>query len=113
MIRRPPRSTLFPYTTLFRSHERAAARAERRVRPAEAHAGGGAEVEILGARDLVVVPQLQIVILHQIELYPRVQEAPILGERSHTGPGADRLEAVLIVRDAGAPAAYPAVLESL
>src|SRR3712207_8745010 len=24
MIRRPPRSTLFPYTTLFRSHERAA-----------------------------------------------------------------------------------------
>src|SRR5260370_8561345 len=27
MIRRPPRSTLFPYTTLFRSH------AERRLRP--------------------------------------------------------------------------------
>src|SRR2546426_7140703 len=24
MIRRPPRSTLFPYTTLFRSHKRAA-----------------------------------------------------------------------------------------
>src|SRR2546422_3808318 len=24
MIRRPPRSTLFPYTTLFRSHEHAA-----------------------------------------------------------------------------------------
>src|SRR2546422_3289784 len=24
MIRRPPRSTLFPYTTLFRSHRRAA-----------------------------------------------------------------------------------------
>src|SRR5260370_40793319 len=23
MIRRPPRSTLFPYTTLFRSHDRA------------------------------------------------------------------------------------------
>src|SRR3712207_7869974 len=28
MIRRPPRSTLFPYTTLFRSHE--AARADQR-----------------------------------------------------------------------------------
>src|SRR2546429_6329187 len=27
MIRRPPRSTLFPYTTLFRSLERVAARA--------------------------------------------------------------------------------------
>src|SRR5256886_13940748 len=26
MIRRPPRSTLFPYTTLFRSHARAALR---------------------------------------------------------------------------------------
>src|SRR2546429_7337318 len=30
MIRRPPRSTLFPYTTLFRSHRRgAAARGDR------------------------------------------------------------------------------------
>src|SRR2546422_1814801 len=30
MIRRPPRSTLFPYTTLFRSHrQRARARAQR------------------------------------------------------------------------------------
>src|SRR5256885_3483531 len=27
MIRRPPRSTLFPYTTLFRSHSAAAPRA--------------------------------------------------------------------------------------
>src|SRR6266513_1561206 len=94
-------------------YERAAARAERRVRPAEAHTGGGAEVEVLGARDLVVVPELQIIILHQVELYPRVQEAPIVGDRGHAGPGADRLEAVLIVGDAGAPAAYPAVLQSL
>src|SRR5438270_5823783 len=31
MIRRPPRSTLFPYTTLFRSEERAGHRV-RRVR---------------------------------------------------------------------------------
>src|SRR5258708_26928221 len=29
MIRRPPRSTLFPYTTLFRSHDRVAAPADR------------------------------------------------------------------------------------
>src|SRR5687767_15770988 len=28
MIRRPPRSTLFPYTTLFRSQERECGRAE-------------------------------------------------------------------------------------
>src|SRR2546430_7039599 len=30
MIRRPPRSTLFPYTTLFRSHRAAQAREHRR-----------------------------------------------------------------------------------
>src|SRR3712207_9470713 len=38
MIRRPPRSTLFPYTTLFRS-DRAPARARRvhRPRPLQAH----------------------------------------------------------------------------
>src|SRR2546426_8179431 len=39
MIRRPPRSTLFPYTTLFRSH-RPAVRAQavrvRRLRPGPA-----------------------------------------------------------------------------
>src|SRR5258707_7130475 len=29
MIRRPPRSTLFPYTTLFRSHEQATVHAEQ------------------------------------------------------------------------------------
>src|SRR2546427_6630821 len=34
MIRQPPRSTLFPYTTLFRSQTRRA-RAERRDPPAE------------------------------------------------------------------------------
>src|SRR2546427_11505422 len=35
MIRRPPRSTLFPYTTLFRSHGHPAPRDERdhRARP--------------------------------------------------------------------------------
>src|SRR5260221_8089464 len=40
MIRRPPRSTLFPYTTLFRSHvRRAAARAAAGGRPGHAHSG--------------------------------------------------------------------------
>src|SRR2546427_7441985 len=50
MIRRPPRSTLFPYTTLFRSiHRQHAARlvvrAFRRDRPYRGHAG-----EIAGER---------------------------------------------------------------
>src|SRR3989441_11079978 len=34
MIRRPPRSTLFPYTTLFRSHVAAAAVPDRGEAPA-------------------------------------------------------------------------------
>src|SRR2546430_11931442 len=38
MIRRPPRSTLFPYTTLFRSHRRADA-GEPQQRAALVHAG--------------------------------------------------------------------------
>src|SRR3989449_3868290 len=39
MIRRPPRSTLFPYTTLFRSGLEHAAPLERRA-PAALRAGG-------------------------------------------------------------------------
>src|SRR5258707_9160618 len=47
MIRRPPRSTLFPYTTLFRSREfpslqrGGARRLRRRARPALRHAQAG------------------------------------------------------------------------
>src|SRR3712207_7050256 len=42
MIRRPPRSTLFPYTTLFRSHEADRGGIHRRP-AAEAHGGGRGE----------------------------------------------------------------------
>src|SRR3712207_7008203 len=44
MIRRPPRSTLFPYTTLFRSRRRPrgrAARAAHAARRGVGHPGGG------------------------------------------------------------------------
>src|SRR2546422_3241104 len=49
MIRRPPRSTLFPYTTLFRSPERAVAERgdDRELRPREL----GAERHRHGAAD--------------------------------------------------------------
>src|SRR2546430_12391995 len=43
MIRRPPRSTLFPYTTLFRSHDGRATTLEQAI---ELHGGEGS-----GARD--------------------------------------------------------------
>src|SRR2546425_6331352 len=41
MIRRPPRSTLFPYTTLFRSHR--PKEQEHHQRGAQRHRRGGAE----------------------------------------------------------------------
>src|SRR3712207_7337300 len=45
MIRRPPRSTLFPYTTLFRSGVRVAVReAEPRQRVGPEHVARGAEL---------------------------------------------------------------------
>src|SRR3712207_8487805 len=40
MIRRPPRSTLFPYTTLFRSRKGVAADRRRVRRATEAEPGG-------------------------------------------------------------------------
>src|SRR3712207_7256337 len=53
MIRRPPRSTLFPYTTLFRSRRRVEAVPDALdVRPVEA-AGGPLVVD--GAEDEVVL----------------------------------------------------------
>src|SRR2546430_13722680 len=44
MIRRPPRSTLFPYTTLFRSDEIAEDRGGRRVRREVGEEVGGLPV---------------------------------------------------------------------
>src|SRR5256885_11239508 len=41
MIRRPPRSTLFPYTTLFRSVRHAGQQLVRQVRPFGGHEVGG------------------------------------------------------------------------
>src|SRR5256885_13172054 len=56
MIRRPPRSTLFPYTTLFRSRRHA-----QRQAPSEVELDGGADHRLLldigrpaGGRHLVV-----------------------------------------------------------
>src|SRR2546422_3091753 len=46
MIRRPPRSTLFPYTTLFRSHSAAAWH-----RAARGHVACGGIPQCRGARD--------------------------------------------------------------
>src|SRR3712207_8597222 len=50
MIRRPPRSTLFPYTTLFRSAVRGGSTGRRLGRPREPpHESGGARWQRLAA----------------------------------------------------------------
>src|SRR5690349_23049157 len=48
MIRRPPRSTLFPYTTLFRSRD---FRRRQHVRPRAQQSGGIALQESAGRED--------------------------------------------------------------
>src|SRR5438034_5593311 len=40
MLRRPPRSTLFPYTTLFRSHRKALEHARRDLEAGALHVPG-------------------------------------------------------------------------
>src|SRR3712207_7076656 len=66
MIRRPPRSTLFPYTTLFRSRE-PAARLPHLAEEVLARLGHDAAVPLL-ARDLermdVQTDELRVVVEH-------------------------------------------------
>src|SRR2546430_11414320 len=48
MIRRPPRSTLFPYTTLFRSHRRSRIDRDRDVGGAGERAIAGGQPQHIG-----------------------------------------------------------------
>src|SRR3712207_7884036 len=57
MIRRPPRSTLFPYTTLFRSAERA-----------EVHRRGADEARDEGVDRLVVEAERRVDLLEEAVL---------------------------------------------
>src|SRR2546430_11077391 len=50
MIRRPPRSTLFPYTTLFRSERHLPVHGEGQPREARLPAGPGAHVDAVEDR---------------------------------------------------------------
>src|SRR5256885_873414 len=51
MIRRPPRSTLFPYTTLFRSSERLEPRGQLLRRLAQRRDGARAQLALRDSRD--------------------------------------------------------------
>src|SRR5438128_11184074 len=81
MIRRPPRSTLFPYTTLFRSHT-AALRGHQIV-----HAGRGLLVD-RGAGVDHVLRALLALVLHRVE-----EETVVLFEDRQHRLAADRCPA--------------------
>src|SRR2546426_8615523 len=98
MIRRPPRSTLFPYTTLFRSEPgrsrggRAAARRARRpVRaPRRRHGsvGGGARGRRRGAEDRkkTRLNSSHLVNSHCLFCLVKKKKAPIACERTYASP---------------------------
>src|SRR3989449_9584209 len=69
MIRRPPRSTLFPYTTLFRSAR-------------ELLGGGGAGLDWTGAFQVVMGEEAPL---------PGVPDLALRAERAPNGTGADLL----------------------
>src|SRR3989454_9635404 len=88
MIRRPPRSTLFPYTTLFRSAPRAhdagragpprqEARVRRDLDPARAH-GKAAQLGEVSERDPRYAPARRR--LGQARARPRLQEPRLRGQ---------------------------------
>src|SRR2546426_7494327 len=62
MIRRPPRSTLFPYTTLFRSLQgRAALLPQRVVGDAECEVGVGRHEHLVGHdRRMLIAPAARL-----------------------------------------------------
>src|SRR3989449_11510087 len=94
MIRRPPRSTLFPYTTLFRSPGTAGAGRRRALRRAAA-VPGRAVGERAGA-----VPHADPALRHRALPARPAENGPALGHgRTAAGAGADGSDA----GSAGAP----------
>src|SRR5258708_28535811 len=69
MIRRPPRSTLFPYTTLFRSVVRG-----------HAHDGAGAVVH----QDVVRHPDWNLIAIEGIERVTASEDAVLQSDRKST-----------------------------
>src|SRR5258708_8544522 len=80
MIRRPPRSTLFPYTTLFRSHMQQ--RAHRRDRePAQlplplhiGHLGNALYFDYLGVHQAAAVEDMLLIAELQLDAGVRSEE---------------------------------------
>src|SRR2546422_5550919 len=81
MIRRPPRSTLFPYTTLFRSWARR-------------HAHGGADHVVLGPEPGEREPRAAARLVHQRHGAQRVVDAALARSEEHTSELQSRLHLV-------------------
>src|SRR3712207_7563628 len=75
MIRRPPRSTLFPYTTLFRS--------EQRVGAGREHGGVDAEPGAV-ERDLGAVRAADPVALHRLDVLGPLDRVEGVEDREST-----------------------------
>src|SRR3712207_9319771 len=86
MIRRPPRSTLFPYTTLFRSHAPLAADDAVEQIAVDERVGGEAPDGRLGLvlLDQVFAPD------HLALVRAQAQQVPLGAERVHLAAGQDR-----------------------
>src|SRR3712207_7419189 len=85
MIRRPPRSTLFPYTTLFRSHHRCRPRRAVHLR-AQRLARHPSPRDRKGSPDMTTTPDL----LDALRTHLTAFEVPALFSldltTSHSGP---------------------------
>src|SRR3989454_12496616 len=87
MIRRPPRSTLFPYTTLFRSE--LVERGEERLAGHDIHVEPGAMViPVLVVKRRLRRVVLGDVVLQRRERLPPLRVAPLPG--FHRGPSLSR-----------------------
>src|SRR3989442_4075698 len=91
MIRRPPRSTLFPYTTLFRSGRREAAMLSR-LHDRHRHAERAAPVTVRGRRqqlERVTRSVLRVAAVRRVALTGRV------GQHVGPHPGGDPYQPLL------------------
>src|SRR2546430_12333381 len=98
MIRRPPRSTLFPYTTLFRSHFEPETQAVQAPDRLEHRAQQTAELPVV-----LVVEALEVDL---VEVDPGAQVVEHLGRRVAVGDvGADEAARPALAEDFDGPLA--------
>ena len=98
MIRRPPRSTLCPYTTLFRSNRRAGA-SDRRARAAVALRAGDAVAAVCGAFVLLGFDEHVAQILHVLHRLCDIQAQRLLTFEAEAFEDAAAVEVFAPVRE--------------